>query len=670
VFWTTLPQRFYLASISSYHTFTPNLTNELRFGYNRFSQYYVVPEFTFPGLNAFPNLTVDDLSGINVGPDPNAPQSAVQNTYQLVENLNWTKGKHNLKVGYDGRNYISPQHFIQRERGDYGYSTLQQYLEDIVPDTIAERNLGSTGYYGNQWAHFLYANDTWRLRPNLSLNLGLRWELWTVPETMKLQSLNAISDSPPLITFGSPRNSRTNFAPRIGVAYSPGRSGNTSIRAGFGMAYDVIFDNVGSTAYPPQLSATVDAFSYPDIYKQPFLANGGIYPGSVATGTALSREEAQAATSSYIYNQKLPYSIQWNVGVQHVFAKDYALEVRYLGTRGVHLLEQVQFNRYSKVTPTRYLPTYIDAPSQSELNALPVTLPQIQAVSNNPVYGPLGFTSTLTGFAPIGNSNYNGLAVQMNKRFSRNWQMIASYTWSKNIDDCTATHFSTILTPRRPEDFQNLRPERSVSALNRNQRFTINAIYESTWYNGSSNWFMKNVLGNWRFLASYTYESPEFATVQSGIDTNQNGDAWGDRSIINPNGDPTRGSGVVPLRNSAGAIVAYRALDPTARYISAGLGARTDAGRNTLPMEGINNYDASFAKRFNFDEKRVLEFRGDFSNFFNHPQYTPGYLNSVRLTSQTSNRTFLYPQDRSFGVWNEVMNSNARRVQLVARFRF
>jgi len=90
-FWTTLPQRYYLVSLANYHSFSPNVTNELRLAFNRFSQFYTITADKYPGLDAFPNVTMDDI-GINIGPDPNGPQYTIQNTYQLVENLNWTKG--------------------------------------------------------------------------------------------------------------------------------------------------------------------------------------------------------------------------------------------------------------------------------------------------------------------------------------------------------------------------------------------------------------------------------------------------------------------------------------------------------------------------------------------------------------------------------------------------
>src|SRR5215831_17985353 len=176
-----------------YHTYTSKLTSETRIGFNRFTQIYPDPGIAFPGLDRFPNITMENDLGVNIGPDPNAPQSAIQNGYQLVHNVTWNNGHHNLKFGFDGRRSISPQHFIQRERGDYLYLDLESYLHDVVPQDLAERNFGTTDYYGNQWATYLYGQDDWHVTPNFTVNLGLRWERTTVPLGMKLQTLNAIS---------------------------------------------------------------------------------------------------------------------------------------------------------------------------------------------------------------------------------------------------------------------------------------------------------------------------------------------------------------------------------------------------------------------------------------------------------------------------------------------
>ena len=672
VFWTTLPQRFYLTTVSHYHTFTPNLTNELRLGFNRYSQFYTITDDKFPGLDAFPNIQMDNDLGIQIGPDPNAPQYGIQNTYQLVENVNWTKGKHTLKFGFDGRNVISPQHFIQRERGDYDYAVLEEFLLDQVPGNLAERNLGSTSYYGNQWATYLYANDNWRVRNNLTLNLGIRWERTTVPTGMGLQSLNTIANVSGLIDFRAPKVYNKAFAPRLGIAYSPGKDGKTSIRAGIGMGYDVIFDNVGSTSYPPQLSSTYDAVDYPDKFKTPFLANGGIKPGSLSGGGNLTAAEARQATSSYIPDQVLPSSVQWNIGVQRVFKNDYTLEVRYLGTHGYHLLTQNRLNRQARVTSVADgLPTYLTTPAQSQLDSLSLTLAQINARPNylaNWVAG--GFdAASVVGFMPWSSSVYHGLATQLNRRFSNGLQMQAAYTWSHNMDDATATHFSTVLSPRRPQDFRNLHNEWSASPLDRRHRLTVNWFYETPWYKTSSNWMAKNLIGNWGFVGTYTAETGELATPQSGTDSNGNGDAV-DRTIVNPGGQANVGSDVTALKNTKGDTVAYLAKNANARYIKAGAGAFPNAGRNTLQMPGINNFDISLSKKFNVTERKSLQFRADFANAFNHPQYTAGYINSIRPTSQINTNVFLVPSNSAFGKWSNNFPSNARTIQLALRFVF
>ena len=671
-FWTPLPQKWYLATLSEFHTFSPTLTNEFRLGFNRFSQFYTVPNVNFPGLDSFPNIVFDNDLGLSLGPGA-GPQFTVQNTYQLTDNINWTKGKHTFKFGFDGRDQIAPQFFIQRVRGEYDYSDLNEYLNDLVPADLAQRNLGNTPYYGNQWATYLYATDQWRVRPNLTLSLGLRWERTTVAETMLLQNLNSLATVPGLIAFNSPTTSNRNFAPRIGLAYSPGHNGTTSIRAGFGMGYDVIYDNVGLTTYPPQLSPTIDAGNNPVKYHAPFLADGGIGEHDLVVSNNLTPAQARAQTSSYIPDQKLPYSIQWNVGVQHVFRNDYTLEVRYVGTRGVHLLVQEIINKTNTpVTPANSLPTFLQAPSQATLDSLGLTLAQLQAINPfTPSYFNAGFTSNITAFMPVGNSTYHGLATQLTRRFSHGLQFIGAYTWSHNIDDSTASHFSTVLTPRRQQDFGNLREDRASSALDRRQRLTVSWLWETPWLNHSSKWVEKNLIGNWRFVGTYTAETGELGTAQSIQDSNLNSDTAGDRVVINPTGDPSQGSNVKALTNSKGDTVAYLALNPNARYIRAGLGVFPNAGRNTLQMPGINNFDLSVGKKFNFAESRWVEIRADASNAFNHPQFTPGLINSVKLTPYNSgDRTYLGPQNSNFQDWAHTFPSNARTLQLALKVVF
>jgi hypothetical protein len=663
-FFGVRPTHQYLFTLAEYHSFSPSLTNEFRFGYNRYNDRIPVPTPPYPGLDTFPNVTIDNDLGIQIGPDPNGPQSTVLNTYQLVNNLSWVKGSHNFKFGFDGRDLIAPQQFTQRVRGDYDYSNLNQYLNDFSPDDLSERSLSISPYYGNQIALYFYANDNWRARPNLTINLGLRYEYTTVPEGERLQSLNHVSDVPGVITFNSPKSQTKNFAPRVGFAYSPGTSGATVIRAGFGMAYDVLYDNLGILSLPPQYSTTIDTNL--NANTPHFLQNGGILP---IYSPPTTPAQARALTSAFVPNQVLPYSISWNFGIQHVFAKDYTFEIRYLGTRGIHLPVQTRLNRTSPVTPTNQLPTYLAKPTQGQLDALPLTLNALEAAQTNSL-AQYGFLSNITSFQSWGSSTYNGLAVQVTRRFAAGLQFVGAYTWSHLIDNSTADVFATVLTPRRPQDFQNFAIDRSSSALDRRQRFSFSPVWDLPFFKNSENWFEKNLIGNWLYTGTYIYESPEYATVQSGLDSNLNGDSAGDRAILNPAGNPNLGTGVTALTNSGGQTVAYLANNPNARYIATGLGSFGNTGRNTLRIHPINDFDMSLVKKFSIRESVNLQFGVQAFNIFNHPQFVPGQLNNINLTTLTSTRAFLVPGTRTFDNFSSVFSSNPRTLQLVARFVF
>jgi Carboxypeptidase regulatory-like domain len=649
-----------LATLSEFHTFRAGLVNELRLAFNRFNYSVGVPNIQFPGLDAFPNIVIYEL-GVQLGPDPNAPQTEIQNTYQLADNMSWVKGRHELKFGIDVRDYIANSTFVQYQRGDYQYLNIEQYLLDYSPNYVDERSVGQAlPYSGNAPAFYAFANDNWRVTSKLNVNLGLRWEYNGVSRSMQDQAMNSVSNVPGVLTFFAPKAQLTNFAPRVGFAYSPGSRANTVIRGGFGIAYDPIFDNIGENVRPPQASSLLQVSPYANIPD--FLGSGGI-PAD------LTPDNPRAATTGWLPNQKLGYALTWNLGVEHVFANDYTLEVRYIGTKGVHLPLQSQLNRNAAVTPASYLPTYLQMPSQATLDSLPLTLPQLQAVPINPL-APYGFTSPITSYLPIGNSIYHGLAAELKKRFSRRFLFDGTYTWSHALDDSTADVFTTALTPRRPQDFNNISSEWATSALDRRHRVTLTWLYETPWFASNQNVLLRNLLGNYQVAGTYLLESPEYVTPQSGVDSNLNRDSAADRTIVNPQGIPGTGSGVTALKNSAGATVAYLAANPAAQYIVAGPGALATAGRNTLPTSRINNWDMNVAKNFVIRERTRVQFRADFFNAFNHPQYVPGQINNVQTTFTKNAQTYLVPGKPLFAQWDQVFRSNSRDVQLALKISF
>ncbi len=656
-----------LATLSYFRAFSPRWFNETRLGYSRSSDDIPAGDFEFPGLDSFPNITIEQDLDIQIGPYVVSPQSGVQNTYQVVSNLSFLSGRHTVKFGVDARKNITSDVLIQRQRGDYNYSTLERYLLDLNPDIQAERNTGGSVYNGNNIEFFAYASDAIKIRQNLTWDLGLRYEFKGVPFGDKLQRLNLISSVPGVLVFDEPRAQKLNFAPRMGLAYSPGAAGKTVYRAGFGIAYDSYFTNLGILQKPPQLENTfrVD----PSAEIPGFLASGGIRPDQ--RPKEFDEETARSTTSTFIADQRLPYSIQWTVGVERVIAQNYSVNIRYLGTRGVRLFTQRILPLLARAGPQRSLPTYLQRPSQAELDSLTLALDDIES---RPIirqdFGDAGFSPIIFDFPNRGNSIYHGLAAEVRRRFSKGLQFIGAYTWSRNIDDSTADLFSTLLSPRRPQDFQDMRAERARSFLDRTHRLTLSWVFEAPWYSGSPNWFIQNLLGNWAFSGMFTAESPQYATVQSGLDSNRNLDAVSDRAVINPEGVDRTGSDVTPLMNSSGQVVGYLADNPNARYVKAGGGAHPNGGRNTLPLRGINNFDMSVSKRVAIDEFKAVEFRAAFYNALNHPQYTPGSLSSVRAVSSRDTRNNLIPGHPTFDRPDQVYASHAREIHLTLRFTF
>jgi len=693
-FWLMSPSLFHLATVSEFHTFTPNLTSEFRFGYNRF--YNETPAGgTFPGMTVFPNLTFNDMS-VDIGPDPNAPQGTIQNTYQGSETVIYIKGRHTMKGGFEFRDVISPQLFVQRARGDYVYTKLSYYLADVSPDYLNERNATAPGasptYYGNEKVMYAYFQDDWKVNQKLALNMGVRYEYTGVPVGEQQQVANAAASVPGLITFGVPAAQKANFVPRFGFAYS--LDSKTVVRGGFGMGYDVLYDNLGILSSAPQYQITEDGVL--SAYTPGFLAGGGL----PAHATFSTIAQQRAATTAYVPDQKLPYAINWSLGIERTFAQNYTIEARYLGTHGVSLPTQNRLNVQSGTTATNQLYESFDSSLGSNGNddvagnlsatAYTYTSLYANAVSKVPAYTAAGFTRNIVAFEPWTSSMYHGLATQLTRRFAHGLLFNAAFTWSKTMDDATATAFSTYITPRRPQDPRNLKADWSRSALDRKLRFTYAMVWDLPYFKTSSNVYEKNILGGWEIAPVFTYQSPEFGTVQSGYDPNLNNDTAGDRAFYNPLGRKGTGSDIneiwdpnvpagagcqpVPVGNTncVGDIVGWAAVNGNAQYIEAGPGTFPNDLRNSLALPGIRDLDATAMKRINLYKQTKLEFSAQVWNVLNKSQYTPGSINSINSVGYTGTTVLemLSPWSPTFDQPNQVFNNNARAMQLSLKFIF
>jgi len=290
-----------------------------------------------------------------------------------------------------------------------------------------------------------------------------------------------------------------------------------------------------------------------------------------------------------------------------------------------------------------------------------------------------------------------------------------AYTYSHNIDDATAEVFSTVLAPRRAQDSQDISADRANSILDHRHRLTMTLIYDEPFFK-NSNAFLKNTLGNWEIAPIYTYQSGQWVTAQSGIDSNLNGDSAPDRTIFNPAGVPGTGTGVIGLchsivpefdtsgapictvanaqskavpdgNNAVGCtpgtagciyydvqdnIVGYKALNTNSRYVQAGYGALANVGRNTLQLRPIDDIDITVVKRFTITERFKVEFIAGAFNVFNHPQYVGGFINDIAPIGFTgSQRAVLEPaQTGNFNTPAAQFASNARTLQLALKIFF
>src|SRR6266436_2614634 len=418
-------------------TINSTLVNDLRLQYSFFSLATVNPCATCPQ-----DITINDLlGGVTIGPGDNTFQK--QNTYQIGDTFSWSHGKHTFKYGGGYTHFIYPQFFLPRSNSDNQYKTANAFINDVKPDNPGRtlRGAGTGSFLGTQSAFYVFVQDDFKFTPRLTLNLGVRYEYWTNPVGSSTQTLNAISNVPGVITFGNPKTDKNNIAPRVGFAYDPTGRGKTSIRGGFGVAYDVKFQNFASITLPPQLQTELNPTSACTLTPKPswcttpnnagFLAGGGLPQAFLPPTTQAG---ARALTSSFIDDTVMPKILTWSLGVQHEVARNTTVEVRYLGTRGLELPVQFRRNHISAfdagIAP---LPTFFDpktAPTTWTAST-PTDTPFNNFDSN--IYAPFGFSGNVTSDPPFGSSIYHAGSVNFTQRARHGLTFNANYTYAHTI---------------------------------------------------------------------------------------------------------------------------------------------------------------------------------------------------------------------------------------------
>ncbi len=688
--------------------------NDFRTSLSRFVLAFTVPA-TFSN---FPNAEVDPL-GLNIGPQGCSPQSNIINTYQVLDNVSYVRGRHTLKAGIEWRHWIAPGNFLPRARGEWDYGDLSTLINDELPNgnNGALRGAGSGFFAGNQNAIYGFAQDDWKVTARLTLNLGLRYEWNGVPRDDGLQALNSISTLPGVFgfVFKKPDSDKNNFGPRVGFAYDPFGNARWAIRGGFGISYDVTPQNFPSISLPPQLQTeqnpdlTCTLAGAPAWCANPngqgFLAGGGLLQVNVPCTT---QADCRASSSSTILPIVEPKILTWSLGVQHQIGANSSIEVRYLGTRGLELPIQARLNTQTGFAAgLGALPTYLstaDIPATvtggtrlSDWNTFNSNASDCSGPSRY-IHGAEGFCGALvTGFPPRASSIYHGASVDFNHRVGHGLSLRANYTFSKNIDTATNELFSTFVDPRRIQDWQNPNGSRGLSSLDVPHKFALSWVYEVPKLSGDHH-FLNGLVSGWQYSGTYLAFSGQPITIIDGIDANANGDSAGDRPVFNPAGvgntatdvglvcadagGVTSTTGTNPLCSFSNkklddsTVVGYYALDPTARYVVAHRGTVSTLGRNTFRAPGVNVWDMGISKYIHFTERYSLQLGVQALDIFNHrnfslaqPSVFEPLVNNALTTSYNRTSAFLDSGNTLF-LNPHQFSGGSRNMQFVLKFIF
>jgi outer membrane receptor protein involved in Fe transport len=650
----TLTARQILA-MEETHTFGPRFANSVRVGYNHekvnnnqsitaINPDAARADLGVGGVFAGRDATQVFMSGVTpftggVGGSPTYYYH--WNTFQAYDDALLSKGAHSLKFG-GGVERLSLNQIADTDpNGIWKFGTVQDFLTNNpskfqggIASTLSPRNLRNT-IYG------LYLQDDWRLRPNLTLNLGLRYEMATVlTETRgKLSNLRNLSDANPHL--GSPFFSNPtlkNFEPRFGFSWDPFNNGKTAVRGGIGM-FDVLplpyqFILLTNQAAP--------FFSYTAVNNPP---QGSFY-------SKLTNFPANTLRASYVEpNPKRNYVMQWNLNVQQQLTPSLSAMIAYVGSRGIH--QPFRVDESNLVLPTKtaagYLWPKVDvlgniySPQCNQTD--PGGSDPSQCAPPNPINPNFG---SVRAMFYRGHSYYNAMEAQLAKRLSHGFQVQGTYTWSKSIDTSSATgagdSFGNSIASL---PWFDLKLNRGLSDFNVGRTFVMNGTWELPSFkslSGPVGW----VAQGWELGLIFTASDgvPFTGTFGTGADPlgSLSSDDWdvpnrlrgaGCNTLTNP-GNPLNyiktNCFTVPVAPSQAFFNAN--CDPAPPSLGAALAPgdlscfnlRGNAGRNILNGPGLteldfsvfkNNYIRRISEHFN------IQFRAEIFNILNHANFAP-----------------------------------------------
>ena len=664
-------------------TLRPNLLNDARFGGNRANvPFYCLGTSVFDsfgGLDSFgrgADYALTDPYGagpVSLGCNDGSfgdtnREARYTGTYQVADSVTWVHTTHTLKFGGEFRDVYSNSfdNFGSRTvlgfapEYDFGFGVLgglagnpevknSPTLNDEVAmllglvasqnqsqffDSNGMRNADDLrGFRQREWA--LYAQDAWKIRPNLTLTYGLRWEYYGVPFEVHNNFSNLFADSSGAAPFtfsvvgpGAARpawnKEYRNFEPRVGIAWDPFHNGKTSIRAAYGIFHDRVFGNLFEDAKAnPPYQQTFGAFPLAPLTGLPV-------PTTVPTSATVNNFDPVTGLGGFVYpdlfdpNFHTPYSQNWNLGFEREITDSLKLEVNYVGVRGLRIFRVVdgnppqpglvaQLEAYCKDPNNAF--GCVDSPTASTLTGFNLwigkeegTLP-FDAVNNNA----FEFSCCTPGAVlnkSIGQSYYNGLQVNLTQRLSHGVEIQGAYTWSHSLDNASDPFVAAVGNRNLPRNSFNLKDERGSSDFDVRHRLSINFAYQPNIGRGRS--YMNHGVGG-RLMEGW--EIVGIATFQGGLPFDVFGTRDSQHTGLSDRAELV-GSTAVPAgapRTQTGPPLSAFGLAP---YDSP-----SNLGRNRFYGPGINNWNLSVLKDQGITERVKMQFRFEFYNLFNRVQF-------------------------------------------------
>jgi len=585
-----IPSRSQNTSLGETHTFTPSLINEVRIGFNRVSSgdYQQNQGTSINHTVGLPELSTNSrdwgLSLISVngysplGDEYTSPEHGTTNTYQIGDNATWTRGRHLVKFGFDSRILQQNAYRDVQSRGfiDFTGLLLGNALEEMLLGAPTESGGATMNNPEHLRTHSVdfFVNDTWRLRPDVTVTLGLRYE-YNSPGVDAANRANVYNPATGTLAAvgmsGFPRAGYNadlnNFAPQIGLAWSPGGSGKTVIRAAYGIHYDQSSLAIGEGLY----------FSAPYYNLNVFYPIEGLYNLSLSNPFPSNFPYPYpASATAFERNLRTPYIQQWNFGIQRQLGKSRVAEIAYVGSKGTRLIDSRNINQA--------------APSTNPENLPP-----------NPYFSDVDIIESNA------NSIYHSLQARFEQRLAKGLSALASYTYAKSIDDASG-FFTTNGDPNFPQNSYNLAAERGRSDFDIRQRFTLSYAYDLPIATGHR-W-----LGGWQSFGVLTFQTgtPFTVALLSDNDNSNTGFSnlgYGANNRPNVVGNPhiSNPSATEWFNTKAFAVAPY--------------GTFGNAGRNILDGPGLATVNFSIVKSTRVTERLNVQFRAEFFNLLNRTNF-------------------------------------------------